>query len=232
MITLRPARERGHADHGWLDAWHTFSFANYYDAAHMHFGDLRVLNQDRIAPGEGFPTHGHRDMEIVTWVLSGALRHRDSLGNGSVIRPGEVQFMSAGRGVEHSEFNDSREEPLHLLQMWVLPAERGTTPRYDQRAIPAAERSNRLRLAASPDGRDDSLQIGQDASLYVGDLAPGAALSMDLDARRRAWLHVASGRLRLGDLELGPGDGAALVGEAGLALEGLEQAELVLWDLA
>jgi redox-sensitive bicupin YhaK (pirin superfamily) len=232
LITLRPSNERGHADHGWLDARHTFSFAEYYDPEHMHFGDLRVLNQDRVAPGMGFPPHGHRDMEIVTWVLSGALQHKDSLGNGSIIRPGEAQFMSAGSGVQHSEFNASRSEVLHLLQMWVIPAARGGTPRYDQRAIPEASRRDRFALAVSPDGAGDSLRIGADARLWVADLAPGARAALDLDANRRAWLHVATGSVRLGELELGPGDGAGLVGEHGLELLGGEQAQLVLWDLA
>jgi quercetin 2,3-dioxygenase len=232
MITLRPSRERGHARHGWLDARHTFSFADYYDPAHMHFGSLRVLNQDLVAPGAGFPTHGHRDMEIVTWVLAGALRHQDSLGNGSLIRPGEIQFMSAGRGVEHSEANASKSEPLHLLQMWVLPEARGTAPRYGQRSVPADERHNRLRRVVSPDGRDDSLVIGQDAHLFVGNLDAGARVEHLLAPGRRAWLHVGLGRVRLGEHELGPGDGAALEHEAGFTLEGREPADLVLWDLA
>jgi len=232
LITLRPARERGHADHGWLDAYHTFSFAGYHDPAHVHFGDLRVLNQDRVAPGMGFPPHAHRDMEIVTWVLAGALQHKDSLGNGSIIRPGEAQFMSAGSGVQHSEFNASKSETLHLLQMWVIPARDGGTPRYDQRTVSEDARRDRFALAVSPDGAQDSMVIGADARLYVADLAPGARAALDLDARRRAWLHVATGRVRLGELELGPGDGAGLVGERGLELEGVEQAQLVLWDLA
>ena len=232
MITLRPSHERGHADHGWLDAYHTFSFADYHDPAHMHFGDLRVLNQDRVAPGMGFPPHGHRDMEIVTWVLSGALQHKDSMGNGSIIRPGEAQFMSAASGVQHSEFNASKSETLHLLQMWVFPTERGGTPRYDQRTVSPEARRDRFALAVSPDGAEGSMRIGADAKLWVADLAPGARTALDLDPTRRAWLHVATGRVRLGALELGPGDGAGLVGERGLELEGLEQAQLVLWDLA
>jgi len=232
LITLRPSGERGHANHGWLDAHHTFSFADYHDPAHMHFGELRVLNQDRIAPGAGFPPHGHRDMEIVTWVLEGALQHRDSMGNGSVIRPGEAQFMSAGSGVQHSEFNASDSEPLHLLQMWVLPARRGGAPRYDQRKVPEAARRDRFALAVSPDGAESSMLIGQDARLFVADLAAGAALDHALDPTRRAWLHVATGRVRLGEHELGPGDGAGIAGESLLELRGLEPAQLVLWDLA
>lgn len=231
MIQLRRSQERGHADHGWLDAHHTFSFAGYFDPRHVRFGALRVLNQDRIAPAAGFPTHGHEDMEIVTYVLEGALRHRDSMGNGSVVRPGEVQFMSAGSGVEHSEFNDSRHEPLHLLQMWVFPRHRGSEPSYDQRAYPLEERLDRLRLVVSPDGRDGSIRIDQDASLRVGVLRPGARVEHALAAGRMAWLHVARGRVRLGELELGPGDGAGIREESAIALEGLEEAELVLWDL-
>jgi redox-sensitive bicupin YhaK (pirin superfamily) len=232
LITLRPSHERGHADHGWLDARHTFSFADYHDPAHMHFGDLRVLNQDRIAPGAGFPPHAHRDMEIVTWVLQGALQHRDSMGNGSIIRPGEAQYMSAGSGVQHSEFNASASEPLHLLQMWVFPERRGGAPRYGQLEVPADSRRNRFALAVSPDGADGSLVIGQDARLYVADLATGASLSHELDPARRAWLHVATGRVRLGERELGAGDGAGLERESRIELVGLEPAQLVLWDLA
>jgi redox-sensitive bicupin YhaK (pirin superfamily) len=231
MIQLRRSAERGHADHGWLDARYTFSFAGYRDPRHMGFSALRVLNQDRIAAGAGFPPHPHQDMEIVTYVLEGALEHRDSMGNGSLVRPGEVQYMSAGRGVEHSEANASREQPLHLLQMWVLPREKGGPPRYDQRDFPLDERRGRLRLALSPDGRDGSIRIGQDASLRLGALARGERVEHALAPGRAAWLHVARGRLRLGSEELGPGDGAGLRDEPGLVLEGLEQAELVLWDL-
>jgi redox-sensitive bicupin YhaK (pirin superfamily) len=231
MIQLRRSAERGHADHGWLDARHTFSFDGYLDPEHMGFSVLRVLNQDRIAPGAGFPTHPHQDMEIVTCVLEGALRHRDSMGNGSVIGPGEVQYMSAGRGVEHSEANASREKPVHVLQMWVLPREPGGEPRYDQREFPLPERRGRLRLVVSPDGREGSIRIGQDASLYLGVLASGERVEHQLLPGRAAWLHVARGRLRLGAEELGPGDGAGLRDEPRLLLEGLEEAELVLWDL-
>jgi len=231
MITLRRSEERGHADHGWLDAHHTFSFADYFDPDHVQFSVLRVLNQDRVAPGAGFPTHPHRDMEIVTYVLEGALQHRDSMGNGSVIRPGEVQYMSAGTGVLHSEFNASRSEPLHLLQMWVFPREKGTAPSYDQRSYPPEERRDRLRLVVSPDGRDGSIRIGQDAALLVGTLGAGARVEHELPPGRSAWLHVARGRVRLGGDELGPGDGAGLRDERGLVLAGLEQAEVVLWEL-
>jgi redox-sensitive bicupin YhaK (pirin superfamily) len=232
MITLRRSQERGHADHGWLDAYHTFSFADYYDPDHVHFGALRVLNQDRVAPASGFPTHPHRDMEIVTYVLEGALEHKDSMGNGSRILPGEVQFMSAGTGVLHSEKNPSRTDPLHLLQMWIFPREKGTAPSYDQRQFPLAERSDRLRLVVSPDGRDGSIRIGQDADLYAAVLSKGARVEQALAPGRAAWLHVARGRVALNGTELGPGDGAAIHAEPKLTLQGLEEAELVLWDLA
>lgn len=232
MITLRRSEERGHADHGWLDAYHTFSFADYYDPDHVHFGALRVLNQDRVAPASGFPTHPHRDMEIVTYVLEGALEHEDSMGNGSVIRPGEVQFMSAGTGVLHSERNPSRTEGLHLLQMWVVPSEKGTRPSYDQRSFALAERVNRLRLVVSPDGRDGSIRIGQDAALYAGLLSKGARVEQELAPGRAAWLHVARGKIAINGQELGPGDGAAIQSESKIALDGREDADLVLWELA
>jgi redox-sensitive bicupin YhaK (pirin superfamily) len=232
MITLRPSAARGHANHGWLDSYHTFSFANYFDPAHMGFGQLRVLNQDRVAPGQGFGTHGHRDMEIVSYVLEGTLEHKDSLGNGAQMRPGEVQLMSAGRGVTHSEFNPSRSEGLHFLQMWVFPQETGTSPSYQQKDFPLAERRGRLRLVVSPDGRDGSLKIRQDAALYVASLGAGERVSLPLAAGRAAWLHVARGRLRLGAQTLGAGDGAAIEDERELVLEGLEDSELVLWELA
>jgi redox-sensitive bicupin YhaK (pirin superfamily) len=197
----------------------------------VQFGALRVLNQDRVAPASGFPTHPHRDMEIVTYVLEGALEHKDSMGNGSVIRPGEVQFMSAGTGVLHSEKNPSRSEALHLLQMWVFPREKGTLPSYDQRSFPLAERKDKLRLVVSADGRDGSIRIGQDAELYAGVLTKGARVERALAAGRSGWLHVARGRLLLNGVELGPGDGAGIRGESKLDMEGLEEAELVLWDL-
>jgi redox-sensitive bicupin YhaK (pirin superfamily) len=233
MITLRPAAARGHADHGWLDARHTFSFADYHDPEHMGFSVLRVLNQDRVAPARGFGTHPHRDMEIVTYVLSGALEHKDSMGNGSLILPGEVQFMSAGTGVFHSEFNASKEMTTELLQMWILPAQRGAKPRYDQKRFAAEETDGALRCVVSPDGRAGSIVIGQDASLYVGRFARGQRAELALDPRRSAWLHVAAGRVRANGVELGAGDGAAITAEARLALEGVgdESANLVLWDL-
>jgi len=232
MITLRKSEDRGHAHHGWLDARHTFSFGSYHDPAHMGFSELRVLNQDRIAAGQGFGTHGHRDMEIVTYVLSGTLEHEDSMGNGSTIQPGEVQLMSAGTGVTHSEFNGSETEELRLLQMWILPRERGTTPRYEQKPFPASERTGKLRLVVSPDGADGSLTIGQDVRLFVGQLRDGDTWSLTLEQGRKAYLHVAEGRLGLNGQPLGPGDGAAVEAETELELTGAgEGGEVVLWDL-
>ena len=234
MITLRRSADRGHADHGWLDARHTFSFASYFDPEYVQWGCLRVLNQDRIQVGGGFPPHPHRDMEIVTVVLEGKLRHEDSMGNGSVIRPGDVQFMSAGAGVTHSEFNASETEPLHLLQMWVVPRSPGGAPRYDQRHFPSAEREGRLRLAVGPEGdgeEDAPIRIGQDARLLLGTFRPGQSDERWISGRR-VWVHVASGSVRLNGEELGPGDGAGLVEEDRLRLEGIDAAEVVVWDLA
>jgi len=231
MIRPRRSDERGHADHGWLDTHHTFSFADYHDPDFVHFGVLRVVNQDRVAPGRGFGTHGHENMEIVSYVLEGVLAHRDSLGNGSEMRPGEVQLMSAGTGVRHSEFNASAVEPLHFLQMWVFPRRNGTAPRYEQAAFPASERRGRLRLVVSPDGASGSLTIGQDARLFAGLFDRGERTTWRLEAGRMAWLHVARGRCRAGDVELGPGDGAAIQGEPHVLLEGLDEAEVVLWEL-
>jgi redox-sensitive bicupin YhaK (pirin superfamily) len=231
MITIRRSEERGHADHGWLDARHTFSFASYHDPDFMAFRSLRVLNQDRVQPAQGFGTHGHSDMEIVTYVLSGAVQHRDSMGNGSVIRPGEVQYMSAGSGVTHSEFNPLDDEVTELLQMWVLPARRGTTPRYEQRDFSKALRG-RMALVASGDGREGSIGIGQDALLYIGRLAPGDSAALALAPSRGAWLHVGLGRVRVNGQELGPGDGAAIQSEPEIRIEASEESEVVLWDLA
>jgi redox-sensitive bicupin YhaK (pirin superfamily) len=233
MITLRRSADRGHADHGWLDARHTFSFASYFDPEFMQWGSLRVLNQDRIQGGGGFPRHPHQDMEIVTVVLEGELRHEDSMGNGSVIRPGDVQYMSAGTGVTHSEFNASENELLHLLQMWVVPARPGGEPRYDQRHITPAERQGRLALAAGPASETSPapITIGQDARLLLGTFDASEAADLPLSGRR-AWVHVASGAVRVNGHDLGPGDGAGLVNEAELRIEGLERAEVVVWDLA
>ena len=232
MISVRRAAERGHADHGWLDTWHTFSFADYHDPAHMGFRDLRVVNEDRVRPGHGFPTHSHRDMEILSYVLEGALEHRDSLGNGSVIRPGEVQRMSAGTGVRHSEFNPSATEPLHFLQIWILPAARGLPPEYEQRPFPVEERRGNLRLIASPDGSGGSLTIRQDARVFSGLLASGDSIEQPLARDRHAWLQVARGEVALDGHELAPGDGVAVSGETKIRLEATRDGEVLLFDLA
>ena len=231
MIQIRRCDERGHADHGWLDSFHTFSFADYHDPDFVHFDTLRVLNQDRVCAGRGFGKHGHQDMEIVSYVLEGVLEHEDSLGNGSQMRPGDVQLLSAGTGVTHSEFNGSRTEPLHFLQMWIFPRERGSRPRYEQKAFSEEERRARLRLVVSPNGEHGSLTIAQDAWLYAGLLTPGEAIEHSLPPERSAWFHLARGRVTLNGEELGPGDGAAIRAESALRLEGLEPAEFVLWEL-
>lgn len=232
MVSIRRSEDRGHADHGWLQTAHTFSFAHYFDPNFMNFGPLRVLNQDRVAPGKGFGTHGHRDMEIVSYVLEGVMEHKDSMGNGSRMHPGEVQLMSAGSGVQHSEFNGSDEEPLHFLQMWVIPRERGTTPRYEQRVFSEDERRGKLCLVVSPDGADGSLTIGQDARLFTGLLGVGESTTFELDEGRDAWLHVARGSVNLNGEELRTGDGAGVQAESQLTLEGVDDAEVVLWELA
>lgn len=234
MMTIRPARERGHADHGWLDSHHTFSFADYHDPAHMGFRNLRVINEDRVQPGRGFGTHPHRDMEIVSYVLEGGLEHKDSMGTGSIIRPGEVQRMSAGTGVTHSEFNTSRTEVVHFLQIWLLPAERGIAPGYEQRAFPREEKDGRLRLVASPDGADGSVTVHTDARLYAGLFGPGQAAEHRLAAGRHAWVQVARGRARVNGQELSAGDGAALSGEEAVRVEGApggEIGEVLVFDL-
>ncbi len=233
MITIRRAEERGHADHGWLDTRHTFSFADYQDPAYMGFGDLRVINEDRVQPGEGFGTHGHRDMEIVSYVLEGELAHQDSMGNGSTIRPGEVQRMSAGTGVRHSEKNPSRERPVHFLQIWILPSEQGLAPGYEQRAFPTEERRGKLRLVASPDGRDGSVTVHQDARLFIGLLADGERVRHEIVKGRRGWVQVARGEVTLNGARLGAGDGAAVEDEAALEIEGkgTDLAEVLVFDL-
>ena len=234
MITIRHAGERGHFDHGWLDTHHTFSFADYHDERHMGFSDLRVINDDVVQAGQGFGTHPHRDMEIVTYVLEGELLHRDSMGNGSVIRPGEVQRMTAGTGVRHSEQNASREKPVHLLQIWILPGQRGLTPGYEQTAFPESERRGRLRLVASPDAAEGSVTIHQDARMYATLLARGEEGRHLLAPGRRAWVHVARGELTLNGQPLGGGDGAAIEREEEIVLagRGAEPAEALVFDLA
>lgn len=232
MILRRRAAERGHADHGWLDTFHTFSFGDYFDPAHTSFRALRVMNEDRIAPGQGFGMHGHRDMEIVTYVLSGALQHKDSLGNGEVLRPGELQRMSAGSGIRHSEFNPSDVEPVHLYQIWLTPREVGLVPSYEQKAFAAAERLDRLRLVASPDGSEGSLTIQQDARIYLSTLSLGTNLGHRLAVGRHAWLQVLSGRVALNDQPLETSDGAAVSDEQLLSMSASEPAEVMLFDLS
>jgi redox-sensitive bicupin YhaK (pirin superfamily) len=232
MITIRPAQKRGHTDFGWLDSWHTFSFGDYTDYDQMGFHSLRVINDDKVAPEGGFPTHPHRDMEIITWVLDGALEHKDSIGTGSVIRPGELQRMTAGTGIQHSEFNASKADPVHLLQIWIYPEKRGLAPDYAQKNFPAAERKGQLKLVASHDGRDGSVSFHQDASLYAAALAPGQKVSHALAPGRAAWVQVATGSVTLNGQKLVAGDGAAVENEAALELVGVEDGETLLFDLA
>jgi quercetin 2,3-dioxygenase len=230
MITIRRAAERGHFDHGWLNTYHTFSFADYHDPAHMGFRSLRVLNDDRVAPGQGFGEHRHRDMEIVSYVLEGALAHRDSMGNSGVIRPGDVQRMSAGTGVQHSEFNGSQTEPVHFLQIWILPETPGSPPGYEQKTFPRQTRRGKLRLVGSPNGREGSLTVGQDVAIYASVLEPGEEVQHRLAPGRHAWLQVAEGALKLNGHLLGEGDGAAVTDEGELDIAG-EGSESLLFDL-
>jgi redox-sensitive bicupin YhaK (pirin superfamily) len=232
MITIRKSEDRGHFDLGWLDTYHTFSFDQYYDTAHMHFRSLRVINEDRVQPAHGFPTHSHRDMEIITYILSGALEHRDSMGNGSVIRPGDAQRMTAGAGVSHSESNPSDVEPVHLLQIWILPETNGLPPSYEEKHFSDEQRRNRLRLMASKDGRDGSVKIHQNAQVYATLLDSGKTVVHRLAEDRYAWLQVARGTIRLNEMELKQGDGAAVRKENELRITAHDQAELLLFDLA
>ena len=232
MITIRKSEDRGHFNHGWLDTYHSFSFDRYYDPAHMHFRSLRVINEDRVAAGQGFPMHSHRDMEIITYILEGALEHRDSMGNGSVIRPGDVQRTSAGSGVSHSELNPSDSESVHLLQIWILPESHGLAPSYEEKSFSEDERRGRLRLVASKDGREGSVTIQQDARLYAAILDAGASVEHTLGANRYAWLQVARGEVRLNEFDLQPGDGAAVSNETTLKTVAQESAEILLFDLA
>jgi hypothetical protein len=234
MITVRPASERGHADHGWLDTNHTFSFADYFDEKHMGFRTLRVINEDRVRGGHGFPPHSHRDMEIISYVLEGGLAHRDSMGNGSVIRPGDVQRMSAGRGVTHSEQNASAGELAHFLQIWIVPAARGIEPGYEQKNFTDEEKRGRLRLVASPDGAEGSVTIHQDARLYAGLFGAGEKATHPLAKGRHAWVHVVRGKVRVNGRELGAGDGAAISDEPEVRVEAVEGAtgEALVFDLA
>ena len=232
MMTIRRASERGHADHGWLNSFHTFSFADYYDPAHMGFRSLRVINEDRVQPTKGFGTHRHQNMEIISYVLEGGLQHRDSMGTGSVIRPGDVQRMSAGTGVAHSEFNASSTELVHFLQIWLQPSQSGIAPGYEQKTFPREEKDGRLRLVASPDGSDGSVTVHTDARPYAGLFASGQGARHELAPGRHAWVHVARGRARVNGKELGAGDAAALSDEGAVSIEGVDGAEVLVFDLA
>ena len=231
MIKVRKSAERGHLNFGWLDTYHTFSFGEYYDPRHMGFRSLRVINEDFVSPGRGFPEHGHRDMEIVTYILAGALQHRDSMGNGSVIRPGDVQRMSAGTGVRHSEFNPSDAEGVHLLQIWILPSEEGIEPGYEEKRFADDERRGRLRVVASPDGRDGSVTIRQDAAIFSAVLEAEQSVEHALRPGRHAWAQVARGAVELNGELLGQGDGAAASDERRLVITAREPAEVLLFDL-
>jgi redox-sensitive bicupin YhaK (pirin superfamily) len=232
MITIRKSDERGHADHGWLSTRFTFSFADYFDPGHVHFRTLRVMNDDRIAGGGGFPTHPHRDMEIVTYVLEGTLAHKDSMGNGSVIRPGDVQYMSAGTGVAHSEFNASETEPVHLYQIWMFPDKQNYTPAYGQKHFSDGEKRGKLRLVVSPDGREGSVKIRQDNELYAAVLGQGEKAKHELKPERHAYVQVARGSVKLNGKKLETGDGAAISEEKSVELTGVDEAEVLLFDLA
>jgi len=232
VISVRRADERGHADHGWLDTRHTFSFADYHDPKYLGFRGLRVINEDRVQPGRGFPPHGHRDMEIVSYVLTGALEHKDSMGTGSVIRPGDVQRMSAGTGVRHSEYNHSKDEPVHFLQVWILPERRGLEPGYEQRHFSDADKRAGLRLIASREGTDGSVTIHADAKIYAAVVEQDQRLRHALAQHRHAWLQVARGAITLNDRPLVHGDGAAVSGEPALTIVGTERAEVLVFDLA
>ena len=231
MIELRRSDDRGHARHGWRDSRPRFSFADYHDAEHMGFGPLRVINEDFVQPGMGFGTHGHRDMEIISYVLEGELQHRDSMGNGSVMTPGDIQRMSAGRGVQHSEFNPSREKPVHFLQIWIEPSERGIAPGYEQTRVGDTEKRARLRLVAAPAGEGGAVTIHQDARVYAALLDGGDALKHALAPRRRAYVHAVRGVVHVNDIRLAPGDAAKITGEAEVRLDKADGAEVLLFDL-
>lgn len=231
MLTVRKAEDRGHANHGWLDTWHTFSFADYQDPREMGFGPLRVINDDKVQPGQGFGTHGHRDMEIITYVLEGALEHKDSIGNGSIIRPGNVQRMSAGTGVRHSEFNPSRDERVHLLQIWIEPKITGVKPGYEEKQFGTAEKKGQLRLIASPDGREGSVTIHQDAYVYASMLDGKDAVTHRLAAGRRAYVHVARGAVKANGTPLKGGDGVKIENESAIELKDAREGEVLVFDL-
>jgi redox-sensitive bicupin YhaK (pirin superfamily) len=232
MLQIRRSQERGHADHGWLNSYHTFSFADYYDPKHMGFRSLRVINEDRVAPSGGFPTHQHRDMEIVSYVLSGGLGHKDSMGNGSVIKPGEVQRMTAGTGVFHSEMNASNKDQVHFLQIWIMPEARGIKPGYEQKMFTDEEKRGKLRLVASRTGAEGSVTIHQDAKIFAGLFDKEEKTSYSLPAGRHAWVHMARGEVKLNGELLKAGDAASVSGPLDLSLEGVHNAEVLLFDLA
>jgi redox-sensitive bicupin YhaK (pirin superfamily) len=231
MVRIRRANERGVARFGWLDSRHTFSFGHYHDPEHMGFGPLRVINEDRVRPGRGFDTHGHRDMEILSYVLEGSLQHDDSMGNGSVIRPGDVQRMTAGTGVRHSEFNPSTSDPVHFLQIWILPEVEGLTPSYEQRHFTAAEKHGALRLIGSRDGRDGSVTIHQDVNVYAACLGAGGEVGHRVEDGRLCWVQVARGHVDLNDARLDPGDGAAIDEPERLSIRGATDSEILLFDM-
>jgi redox-sensitive bicupin YhaK (pirin superfamily) len=232
MIKIRKAEDRGHFDFGWLNTYHTFSFGDYYDPTHMGFRSLRVINEDVVQKRRGFPRHGHRDMEIFTYILQGALEHRDSMGNGSIIRPGDVQRMSAGTGVTHSESNPSPDESVHLLQIWIVPSEEGIPPDYEEKRFPDDEKRNKLRLIISPDAAEGSVRIHQDAHVYAAVLDPNQEVSHSLASGRHAWLQVAAGSVALNDIKLKQGDGAAVSQETAITIAAQEPSEILLFDLA
>ena len=232
MITVRKSRDRGHAEHGWLDSFHTFSFADYYDPAHMGFRALRVINEDRVTGGHGFGKHSHRDMEIISYVLEGGLEHKDSMGTGAVIRPGDVQRMTAGTGVTHSELNASQREPVHFLQIWLMPDQRGIAPSYEQKTFPRDDKAGRLRLVASPDGAGGSVTIHTDARLYAGLFDAGQTAELPLAAGRHAWVHIVRGKATIAGHELATGDAVALTEERTVRIKGIDASELLVFDLA
>ncbi|MFN2497815.1 MAG: pirin family protein [Pyrinomonadaceae bacterium] len=232
MIKIRKAEERGHFDFGWLNTYHTFSFGDYYDPSHMAFRSLRLINEDVVAPGRGFPTHGHRDMEIVTYILSGELEHRDSMGSGSIIRRGDAQRMSAGTGVRHSEANPSKEESVHLVQIWIMPEREGLPPEYEEKRFADEEKQNRLRIIVSPDGADGAVRIHQDARIYASVLDEGKSVNHQIPTGRNAWLQVAGGAVELNGTKLKHGDGVAVSQESQLTIVAGEPSEVLLFDLA
>jgi quercetin 2,3-dioxygenase len=232
MMQIRPANDRGVADFGWLNSRHTFSFGHYYDPAHMGYGPLRVINEDRVQPARGFDTHGHRDMEIISYVLDGALAHKDSTGTGSVIGPGDVQRMSAGTGIRHSEYNGSADEPVHFLQIWILPDREGLAPGYEERHFSDEDKRGQWRLIGSPDGRDGSVTIHQDVNLYAAIIDAGSTLDRTLVAERKTWLQLLRGRIRLGGETLSAGDGVAIQADGAIELAAIESSEVLLFDMA